>query len=295
MSKQSKGILITIMAGIAWGISGVSGQYLLSQGIAVELLTSLRLIISGLFLIGIAYITAKPQLQAIVRQKRALLDVTLFAIGGLVLNQMAYLQAIHYTNAGTATVLQYLCPVLVLCYTCLRLRQVPTKLECLAVLLAIIGTYLLATHGQLDRLAITPIGLAWGIFSAFTYAYYIIFPAQLIREYGSVVVIGLGMLIGGIVVLLTLQTWTYSLPLNHNYLLALVGLIGVGTIFAYTAFIKGVSMIGPVKGSLLASIEPIASVFFAVWLLQEQFFMVDFLGIFLILIAVVSISKKKVG
>nr|MBP7055175.1 EamA family transporter [Streptococcus sp.] len=63
-------------------------------------------------------------------------------------------------------------------------------------------------------------------------------------------------------------------------------------IFAYTAFLKGVSLVGPVNGSLLASIEPIASVFFAVWLVNEQFYTIDFVGMLLILLAVLLISMK---
>ena len=292
MAEKRLGTLITLIAGIAWGLSGVSGQYLMSRGVSVDMITSLRLLVSGLFLVGLAYATAKEQLLADLKDKNALLGIFIFAMLGLVLNQTAYLQAIYHTNAGTATVLQYLCPILVLAYTCLKDRQVPTGTEIISILLAIVGTFLIATHGQLNELSITPIGLFWGIFSAFTYALYIILPGKLIRLYGSMVVIGLGMLMGGIVVTLGVQTWKQSLPLDTGTAFGLLGIVGVGTIFAYTAFLKGVSLVGPVNGSLLASIEPIASVFFAVWLVNEQFYTIDFVGMLLILLAVLLISMK---
>ncbi|NQN51593.1 EamA family transporter [Streptococcus suis] len=292
MSEKRLGTLITLIAGIAWGLSGVSGQYLMSRGVSVDMITSLRLLVSGFFLVGLAYATAKEQLLAVLKDKNALLGIFIFAMLGLVLNQTAYLQAIYHTNAGTATVLQYLCPILVLAYTCLKDRQVPTGTEIISILLAIVGTFLIATHGQLNELSITPIGLFWGIFSAFTYALYIILPGKLIRLYGSMVVIGLGMLMGGIVVTLGVQTWKQSLPLDTGTAFGLLGIVGVGTIFAYTAFLKGVSLVGPVNGSLLASIEPIASVFFAVWLVNEQFYTIDFVGMLLILLAVLLISLK---
>lgn len=117
------GTLITLVAGIAWGLSGVSGQYLMSCGVSVDMITSLRLMVSGVFLFGLAYLTAREQLIKVIKNKRDLLGIFVFAMLGLVLNQMAYLQAIYYTNAGTATVLQYLCPVLVLAYTCLKNRK----------------------------------------------------------------------------------------------------------------------------------------------------------------------------
>ena len=292
MAEKRLGTLITLIAGIAWGLSGVSGQYLMSRGVSVDMITSLRLLVSGFFLVGLAYATAKEQLLAVLKDKNALLGIFIFAMLGLVLNQTAYLQAIYHTNAGTATVLQYLCPIFVLAYTCLKDRQVPTGTEIISILLAIVGTFLIATHGQLNELSITPIGLFWGIFSAFTYALYIILPGKLIRLYGSMVVIGLGMLMGGIVVTLGVQTWKQSLPLDTGTAFGLLGIVGVGTIFAYTAFLKGVSLVGPVNGSLLASIEPIASVFFAVWLVNEQFYTIDFVGMLLILLAVLLISLK---
>ncbi|HFI0044878.1 TPA: DMT family transporter [Streptococcus suis] len=292
MAEKRLGTLITLIAGIAWGLSGVSGQYLMSRGVSVNMITSLRLLVSGFFLVGLAYATAKEQLLMVLKNRKALLGIFIFAMLGLFLNQTAYLQAVYHTNAGTATVLQYLCPILVLAYTCLKDRQVPTGTEIISILLAIVGTFLIATHGQLNELSITPIGLFWGIFSAFTYALYIILPGKLIRLYGSMVVIGLGMLMGGIVVTLGVQTWKQSLPLDTGTAFGLLGIVGVGTIFAYTAFLKGVSLVGPVNGSLLASIEPIASVFFAVWLVNEQFYTIDFVGMLLILLAVLLISLK---
>ncbi|HFI0393540.1 TPA: DMT family transporter [Streptococcus suis] len=294
MEEKVKGTIITLVAGIAWGLSGVSGQYLIGRGMSVEVITSLRLLLSGLVLLGLCVLTARTELLALLRNGRALLGIFFFALFGLALNQLAYLQAIAYTNAGTATVLQYLCPILVLAYTCLKHRQKPSGIEVVSIVLAIAGTLLIATHGQLTELAITPLGLAWGLFSALTYALYIILPVKLIGQYGSLVVIGLGMLMGGLMVTLGLQTWQEPLFLDGGNLLGLVGIVGVGTIFAYTVFLKGVTMVGPVNASLLASIEPIASVFFAVWLVNEHFYTVDLLGMVLIVGAVLLISLKDV-
>ncbi|HEM5163766.1 TPA: EamA family transporter [Streptococcus suis] len=294
MTEKRWGILITLIAGIAWGLSGVSGQYLIGRGMSVQLITSMRLMVSGLVLLGLCAVTARRNLLALLKNGRALLAVCFFALFGLVLNQLAYLQAIAYTNAATATVLQYLCPILVLAYTCFKDRQRPTGVEVISIVLAIVGTFFIATHGQLTELAITPLGLAWGLFSALTYALYIILPAQVIDQYGSLSVIGLGMLMGGLMVTLGLQTWQEPFQLDSGSMFGLVGIVGVGTIFAYTAFLKGVSMVGPVNGSLLASIEPIASVFFAVWLVNERFYPIDFLGMALILGAVLLISLKDI-
>ena len=79
---------------------------------------------------------------------------------------------------------------------------------------------------------------------------------------------------------------------SMDNLMGLVGLVVIGTIFAYTAFLKGTSLVGAVKGSLLASFEPVSAVFFAFVIMKEHFFMVDVIGMAMILLAVLLISLK---
>lgn len=292
MTKKEKGTMMTLAAGLAWGISRISGQYLMSHGVHVNLLTSLRLLITGIFLLSLARSKQKEHLVAAWKQPKFLKQVLLFSIFGLVLNQYAFLRAIHLTNAGTATVLQYMAPILILSIVCILNRQRPTSFEIIAIAMAILGTYMIATHGKLGSLAITPKGLMWGLGSAITYSIYILLPVKLIHEWGSTIVIGSGMFIGGILFSLVTKAWQYPLQINVMSILAYIGIIGIGTIFAYTFFLKGVSIVGAVKGSLLASVEPVSSVFLTVLVLGEIFYPIDLLGMLFIFLAVTLISYK---
>ena len=47
MSKTMKGTLMTLIAGIAWGLSGACGQYLMAHGFTAIGLTTIRLVFSG--------------------------------------------------------------------------------------------------------------------------------------------------------------------------------------------------------------------------------------------------------
>ena len=292
MSKAFKGTIFTVIAGIAWGLSGTSGQYLMAHGISALVMTNIRLIIAGLLLVLLSYMKSKEQFLAFLKDQSSLFFLLLFSLFGLFLNQLAYLSAIQETNAGTATVLQYVCPVGILAYTCIKDKVAPTIAEIISMVLAIGGTFLIATHGQLDQLSMTPAGLFWGLFSALTYALYIILPIKLIQKWGSILVIGVGMTISGFVAVPFTGIVGASLPMSFDIFLAFSGIILIGTVFAYTAFLKGASMIGPVKSSLLASIEPISAVFFAFMIMGDIFYPVDFLGMAMILLAVTIISLK---
>lgn len=292
MSKTMKGTLMTLIAGIAWGLSGACGQYLMAHGFTAIGLTTIRLVFSGAVLFLLAYLADREKVKAFLTDRSSYIPLLLFAFLGLLMTQLTYLEAIDATNAGTATVLQYLCPIGVLAYSCIKDRVAPTVSEIISMVLAIAGTFLIATHGQLNQLAITPKGLTWGLVSAFAYALYIILPLNLIQKWGSMLVIGVGMAIPGILML----PFSGLLSSSENYRLdtwmALFGLVVIGTVFAYTAFLKGTSLVGAVKGSLLASFEPVSAVFFAFVIMKEHFFMVDVIGMAMILLAVLLISLK---
>lgn len=274
------------------GVSGTSGQYLMTHGFPVLVLTNIRLLIAGLLLVLYMLLTNRRKLIEMLKDQKAMMSLTLFALLGLLLNQFAYLKSIYESNAGTATVLQYVCPVGILAYTCLKDRVAPTVTEVLSMILAVGGTFLIATHGQLNQLSVTPAGLFWGLFAAFTYALYILIPIQLIKMWGSISVIGVGMMLAGIVLTPFSGILRFHWQLSMEVYLALAGIILVGTIIAYTLFLKGTSLVGPIKSSLLAAVEPISAVFFAFLIMHEQFYFLDFVGMFMILSAVALISIK---
>lgn len=170
MSPSMKGSVLTLLAASFGGISGVSDQFLMTQGLHVNLLTSLRLLISGLVLVALVAIREPATLKQMLSNRTTLIGLVAFSLLGLILNQYAYLQAIRYTNAGTATVLQYMTPVLILAFVCLKTKRFPTKTELAAIVFALGGTVIMATRGQLTSLAVTPIGLTYGLLSAVTYA-----------------------------------------------------------------------------------------------------------------------------
>ena len=67
---------------------------------------------------------------------------------------------------------------------------------------------------------------------------------------------------------------------------ALAGVVVVGTAIAFGLYLQGVSMIGPLKGSIMGSVEPVSAVVISVFWLGTRFTLPDFLGFALILGAV---------
>ncbi len=83
-------------------------------------------------------------------------------------------------------------------YTCIKDKVAPTIAEILSMILAIGGTFNCDSRSNGSALYDTSRSL-WGLFSALTYALYIILPIKLIQKWGSILVIGVGMTISGFV------------------------------------------------------------------------------------------------
>ena len=294
MDEIVKGRIYTLIGAISWGLSGACGQYLMNDsGVSPIYLTALRMVIAGLVLTLFACLKQPKQFREVVKSPKIMGRMLFFGIFGLMLCQLTYLFAIHSSNAGTATVLQYTCPILIVIYVSLKEKTVPTIMEFVAIVFALVGTFVIATHGNPFNLSLTPAGLFWGIISAFTYALYTLLPGKLIRQWGSLIVTGLGLLSGGILFYFGTASWQYTIQWQPYTFIAFIGIIGIGTIFAYSLYLEGVSLIGPVQGSLLASAEPISSGVFSIILLGEIFQGIDIVGIVLILIAVYLITMKE--
>ena len=289
-----KGRIYTLIGAIGWGLSGACGQYLMNDSAVSPIyLTALRMMIAGLVLTLFAFLKQPKQFREVVKSPKIMGRMLFFGIFGLMLCQLTYLFAIHSSNAGTATVMQYTCPILIVIYVSLKEKTVPTVMEFVAIVFALVGTFVIATHGNPFNLSLSPSGLFLGIISAFAYALYTLLPGKLIRQWGSLIVTGLGLLSGGILFYFGTASWQYTIQWQPYTFIAFIGIIGIGTIFAYSLYLEGVSLIGPVQGSLLASAEPISSVFFSIILLGEVFQGIDILGIVFILIAVYLITMKE--
>ena len=129
--------------------------------------------------------------------------------------------------------------------------------------------------------------------SALSLALYTLLPVRLIKKYGSTVVTGWGMLIGGVVLSAATRMWAQPVHLTPSVLLTLAVVVLLGTAGAYSLYLEGVACLGAVKASMIACSEPVAAmVISAVWL-HTRFTFCDVLGVAAILSMVLLIAREN--
>ncbi len=294
--KKSVGILYTLSGGICWGLSGCFGQYLFqSKGITADWLVTMRLVIAGSILVLLGLFIQKKALCHIWQKPRNRKRLVLFALAGVLVSQFTYFSAVQYSNAGTATVLQSLSSVMILVIVCLREKRLPRRLETGAMICALLGVFLLSTHGDIHSMTLTQMALIFGLASAVGAVAYTVLSGNLLREYGVYAVVGFAMLVAGVVMLVFVRPWRFTIAWDMQLVLALGGVAILGTAVAYSLFLKGVSIVGPFLGSLLGTVEPITAVIISLVFLKEPFAWMDMIGFALILGTVCVLSLKSNG
>ncbi len=292
---QMTGIVMTLAGGVLWGFCGSCGQYLFQyKEVTSGWLVPLRLTFAGLLILVLLACREKGRVLDVWRERQGRRDILIFSVFGMMLCQYSYFTTIQYSNAGTATVLQYTGPALILVYLCIRDRKKPRAYELAALFCSMFGTFILATHGNISELAIPAEALLWGMISAVTLVIYTLQPAGLMKRYSTLLTLGWGMLIGGLVLMLLMRPWTLSPVVDRQTVLAMSFIVLFGTICAFYFYLTGVKLVGASSASMLACIEPVAATVISVVWLKVRFRMIDLLGFVFVLSTVFIIDRKSV-
>lgn len=292
-STMKKGIVFTLLGATCWGLSGVLGEYLLNVSkIDPVWIIANRLFFSGIAMVAILLIKDKHDLVRVFSNKIDILKLLNFSFFGLLICQGTFFLTIKYTNAGMATVIQYIGPVIIMLYYCVIGRRWPLPREVIAIVVSLFGTVLIATHFDFSKLNISTLGLFWGLLSAFGLASYNIFSISLTTKYGVMPIMAWGLLIAGVVVYFT--TGSNYVPDNFTLIdfICMSGVVIIGTILSFSLYLEGVRLIGAVTGSIIGCFEPIAAIIFSFLLLGTTFGTIDLIGAAFILSAVIVLSKR---
>ncbi|WP_219620982.1 DMT family transporter [Bacillus sp. V3-13] len=289
------GIILVLAGTTLWGVSGTVAQFLFQEkSYQADWLVVVRLLVSGLILLVFTgAMHGKKKLFSVWTDGNSWFSVILFGLIGMLGVQYTYFAAIETSNAATATLLQYLGPVFITLYLALRTKTWPGIRQTTAILLALAGTYLLVTAGTPSSLTISGTALFWGLASALALAFYTVQPLKLLKEHGTIPVIGWGMVIGGIGMSFVAPPWEAHGEASFSAVLAILFVILFGTLIAFFCYLESLKYLQPSETSLLACAEPLSAAILAVLWLNTPFGLAEWGGAACIIITVILLSRAK--
>lgn len=291
---RARGLFLVCLGTLLWGVSGTVAQYLFQiEGFSTEWLVDMRMLFTGFILLIVGIIKKDSNLLKIWSNKRDVITLIVFSIVGMLGVQITYFEAIDYGNAATATILQYLAPIVILVYLALKSRKLPSVRQVICVGLALFGTILIITKGDFGTLSISKVALFWGICSAFASAVYTLQPIKLLGKYGSTTVIAWGMLIGGGIFASFYPPTKGTGHWSIESILAILFVVIFGTLVAFYCYLESLKYISGYEASVLGCIEPLSAAILSILFLNVVFTTIQWIGTLFILITITVLSLFK--
>jgi drug/metabolite transporter (DMT)-like permease len=197
--------------------------------------------------------------------------VGLLLIGGFGQALITYvsLHALEYISVGPLAFLFYTYPAWVALLAAIRRTERLTRIRIVALVLALSGVS--AMVGGPSAETLNPIGVALALASALLYAVYL--PSLGYLQSSVPAAVATLLVIGGAAasfIVTALAAGELYVPDNLAAWTNIVLLAMVSTVIAFFALIKGLTRLGPVRTSIIATIEPFFTAILGAAVLGKQ-------------------------
>ncbi|WP_043673829.1 EamA family transporter [Clavibacter michiganensis] len=288
------GLVLAIVAAASFGLSGAFVKPLLASGWSPVAAVTLRALIGGLVLAPVALVRLRGDLRPVLRAWRRVLGMALVGVAGA---QVMYFAAIERIPVGTAILIEFMAPLLLVAVAWAMTRRRPAVPVLVGSVAAAGGLALVVSPsggGVLD-----PVGVMLALGAMVGCAGYFAIAARGADGLPPVALAAAGLLVAAAV--LGLVGVTGVLPFTGS--VADVAVLGrvvpwwvpmlvvgvVATALAYGAGITGSAMLGSRLASFVGLLEVAAAGAWAWLLLGEELTALQLVGGVLIVAGIVAV------
>ena len=290
IQKKLRGIILASSAASLWSISGVSGEFLFKKfHFSSNWLVSARTLISGILLCAAVIFIEKKSILKPLKNWKDFFGIILFGVAGIYFVQFTYFKTIELSNVSFATIIQFTAPFFIFIYESVKNRKIPPLSTVVFLFMTILGVVFIATKGNLSNFSGS---LEIGIASAIMIAFYSIQPKKLIKKYGSITVVGWGMILGSIIANIIHPVWKIEGIINIESIIQVIIVIILGTAIAYLIYITSLNYISSSLAGILTAFEPILAAVLSVILFRLKFSPIELTGFMLVFVSIFFLEKK---
>ncbi|MPS36126.1 MAG: DMT family transporter [Stenotrophomonas sp.] len=287
----ASGLLLAGVGAIAASGKAVIVKLAYRHGADATTLLALRMLVALPFFVAMGAWAAR---RAPALSRGDLGRVALLGFSGYYLSSYLDFLGLQYISATLERLILYLSPTLVVLIALLVLRQRPTRLQVLALLVSYLGVLLAFGHDiQLDGRR-TLLGAALVFASALSYAVYLFGSGQAVARIGAVRLtayastVACVLCIGQYLLLQPLAALGRQPP--PVYWLSLLNGT-VCTVLPVLAIMLGVKRIGSSLAAQVSMLGPVSTIVLSVWLLDEPMGPWQGTGTVLVLLGVLLVGS----
>lgn len=290
MEGKSAAALSVIAAASLWGSIGVFSRYLYGIGLTPVQVTEIRCAVTAVVLLVVLAVTDRSLLRIRPRDLWMFLGT---GVCSIVFFNICYFTTIETMTMSAASVLLYTAPCMVMLMSVALFHEKLTRMKVLALIAAFAGCALASGILGGDN-GITAAGLLIGLGSGFGYALYSIFGRIAADRYHPTTVTVYTFLIAAVCLL------PFSSPMDiasaaadMQSILVMLGLGVMITLVPYVLYTWGLERMDPGKASVIAFAEPMVATALGILFFDEPLTLTAGLGILLMLVSVVALSRPE--
>ena len=288
-----RGMTLASLASSLWAVSGISGEILFKKfNFSSDWLVSTRTLISGILLFLIVIFIEKKSILRPLKNKIDCAGIILFGTAGKYLVQYTYFKTIELSNVSFATILQFTAPFFIFIYESIKNKKVPAVSTVILLLMTILGVIFIATKGNFSNLSVSLEALLLGIISAIMIAFYSTYPKKLLKKYGSITVVGWGMIVGSIISNVIHPIWKIEGDVNTQSIIQVMIVVILGTSIAYLIYIASLNYISSSLAGILTAFEPVLAAILSVVFFGLKFSFIEIVGFVLVFVSIFILEKR---
>ena len=288
-----RGMLLASLASSLWAISGISGEILFKKyNFSSDWLVSIRTLISGILLFVIVIFIEKKSVLKPLKNKKDFIGIILFGTAGMYLVQYTYFKTIELSNVSFSTILQFTAPFFIFIYESIKNKKILAFSTLILLFMTILGVVFIATKGKISSLSVSPEALLLGLISAIMIAFYSIYPKKLLKKYGSITVVGWGMIVGSVISNIVHPIWKIQGNVNTESIIQVTVVVILGTSVAYLIYIASLNYISSSLAGILTAFEPVLAAILSVIIFRLKFSFVELIGFILVFVSIFILEKR---
>ena len=280
---DTAGLVLVVVSAVSFGSLGIFGKLASRHGITLPTLLGLRFALAAAALWGLALWRHDVRRLGARRTAGVILMGVFY-----VLQAAAFFSSLRTIPAAITSILLYVYPVLVTLLARVVVREPLTRMRLLALALACLGVLLVVGPSPTGHLDLG--GVLLGLTSAVVYSTYILTGGVLLRDVPALYATAIITSVGGACYLgFGAATGQLHRPDAAGWGIV-AGIAVIPTLIAASAFLAGLSRVGPTRASIVSTLEPATTALLAALLLGEGLGAPRLVGGAVVLAAAVLVS-----
>ncbi|HEU5234860.1 MAG TPA: DMT family transporter [Terriglobales bacterium] len=300
-AAKIEGYLLIAAAAFCYGASAAVGKVVFNgqswlHGTSIDPLILSQARSTFAVLVLLPLVAAGPGVGTLRASRRTLWKCAAMGVLGLCGANFFYYYAIAKSTVATAITVQYTAPVWVYAYTVVARQQRISWLRSLAVVLAFVGCGLVALTAPQAHLKASTIGIVAALGAAFSYSFYNVIGADLLKQFSRWLVLFYALLFSTIFWLIVNPPWRVAAQhYSEREWLFLFGFAIISMLLPFALYLGGLRLLDPTSAIVTSCLEPVFASVLAATFAGEGLRVWQIVGMALVLSQSVVIQLPERG